>query len=75
MGLSPSPLPPSPLSLSLFEINGIVFYHVFFQPTRINRRSPSPSIISPTLPPHVRRLSGDRVPWMGDLSGKYLCSL
>ena len=41
------------------------------QPTKITRRSPSPSIISPSLPPRVRRVSADRVPWMDNGSGKH----
>ena len=43
-----------------------------FQPTKITRRSPSPSIISPSLPPRVRRVSGERFPWMEISSGKHI---
>ena len=47
------------------------FILFLFQPTKITRRSPSPSIISPSLPPRVRRVSGDHAPWMETGSGKH----
>ena len=42
------------------------------QPTKITRRSPSPSILSPSLPPRIRRVASDRVPWMDTGSGKHI---